>query len=146
MDTKIWGTPTSVTVKDISATGALVLNAKAATGTATAAKTFSIAVNIPTNCLIVACQLRNDVAITSSDGGTAYSAAFATGSTVAISTGTALTANTKVNKIFDVNAAAMITSNTTTITVTADSSKTFEAGGQVTAVVYYYSLTAMSSL
>ena len=142
----IWGTPTTVTVKDIAATGALVLNAKSATGTATAAKTFSIAVNVPTNCLIVACQLRNDVVLTSSDGGTAYSAAFATGSTIAISAATAFAANTKVNKIFDVNAAAMITSNTTTITVTADSSKTFAANGKVTAVVYYYSLTAMTDV
>jgi len=108
-----------------------------ATGTATAAKTFSIAVNIPTGAKIIGTQLKVGRVLTSSDGGTAFSAAFATGSTQACGTAIAFAAGTTQDTFFNPQAATPITTNTTTITVTADSSKTFEAGGTVKAIVYY---------
>lgn len=117
-----------------------------ATGTATAATTFSIAVNVPSGAVILGTQMRVDTALTSSDGGTAWSAAFATGSTAACATAVAIAKNSKSTLMFNPFAVTPITSNVTTITVTADSAKTFAAGGVVRAIVYYMDFDAMVSL
>lgn len=114
-----------------------------AQGTASAATTFSIAVNVPSGCVLVGTSLRVDTALTSSDGGTTFSAAYATGATQSIGTGIAFAKNTKKDAFFNPNAASPITSGTTTITVTCDGGKTFSAGGQVTAVCYYRALTSL---
>ena len=113
-----------------------------AVGTATAAKTFDIEVNIPSGAKIIGVQLRVDVALTSSDGGTAWSAAYIDGSTQSVASATALAKNTKVNTPF-ANTDTDIASAETDITVTCDDSKTFVAGGQVRAIVYYQEFTAM---
>ena len=142
-------TPIFTTIEEqseTSGTGGMELYMAEAIGTATAAKTFSIAVNIPTNCLILGTQLRVETALTTSDGGTTWSAAFATGSTAACATNALFAQNTKVNTFFNYNAATGITTGTTTITVTADSNKTFQAGGIVRAIVYYWTFVAMGSL
>jgi hypothetical protein len=129
-----------------SNTGGLKLQVADAVGTATAAKTFSIAVNVPAGSILLGCQLRVETALTSSDGGSAWSAAYATGATQAVATAAAFDLNTKVNTPFESSGTTPITSNTTTITVTADSNKTFAAGGKVRAIVYYMAFTAMDSL
>ena len=107
-----------------------------ALGTAIAAKTFSIAVNVPTGARIIGTQLKVMRVLVSSDGGTAFSAAFATGSTQACGTAVAYAAGTTQNTFFNPNAATPVTSAVTTITITGDSSKTFAAGGTVRAIVY----------
>ena len=125
-------------IADATYGGGLTRKAKAIQGTATAATTFAIAVAIPTGCKLLAVQLRVDVILVSSDGGTAFTAAFDTGSTTEIGAAIAFAKNTKVDKMLD-----EITSGTTGITVTADSAKTFAAGGKVTAIVYYEELSAV---
>jgi len=135
------GTFTSLTIT--GTTGAVVLTTAEAVGTATAAKTFDIEVNVPSGVKIVGSQIRVDTALTSSDGGTAFSAAFIDGSTIAVASAAAFAQNTKVNTLFNENASTLITSAETDITVTCDSSKTFIAGGQVRAIIYYQQLTAM---
>jgi len=119
-------------------TGGLALKTLEAVGTATAAKTFKIEVNVPTGTKIWGCQLRNDVALTSSDAGTAYSAAYSGGGSGVISSGTAFAKNTKENSF-----TSEVTTGETDITITCDDSKTFAAGGKVSAIVYYYEFTAM---
>jgi hypothetical protein len=108
-----------------------------ATGTATAAKTFSIAVNVPSGAKLLGCQLKVKKTLTSSDGGTVFDAAYATGSTQACGTSVAFAEGSTSNLFFDPYAATPITSGTTTITISGGSSSTFSAGGQVTAVVHY---------
>lgn len=111
--------------------------AKIATGTATAAKTFNITLNIPTGAKLLSVALSVITALTSSDGGTTWSAAYSGGNASAIVTGIALTKNSKANAIFNEFAASAITTNTTQITITCDATKTFIAGGQVRATIYY---------
>jgi len=119
-------------------TGGLHLKKVNAVGTATAAKTFAIQVNIPTGAKIFGCQLRNDVVLTSSDGGTTYSAAYSGGGSGVISSGTAFAKNTKENSF-----TSEVASGEADITITCDGGKTFAADGQIRAIVYYYEFTAM---
>jgi len=139
------GTADLSTVKILGTTGGITLKTSEATGTATAAKTFDIEVNVPNGAKIVSSQLRVDVALTSSDGGTTWSAAFIDGSTAAVAAAAAFAKNTKVNTFFDANATTDIASAETDIKVTADDTKTFVAGGKVTAIITYYEFTAMAN-
>jgi len=111
--------------------------------TALSGASGSIPVNVPIGAKLLGVQLRVDVAITSGDGATSWTAAYATGSTQSITTGQAFTKNTKVNKMFDPNVATPITTGTTTITITPNSG-TFSAG-VVRAVCYYETFTAMGN-
>lgn len=126
--------------------GGCNLKTAEATKTLTAATTGEILVNVPAGATIVGCQLRNDVVVTSGDGGTTYSAAYKTGATQAIGTGIAFAKNTKTNKMFDPNNATPITSGVTTVELTCDDAKNFAAGGVVRAIVYYFDFDAMASL
>lgn len=123
------------------ASGFLVLqSATASSGTLTGA-TDKIEVNIPSGAYIVACHLRVDVAVVN-DGDNTWAAAYSGGATAAIqAAGGAAAKNTKVNTFFDVNAATAITSAETDITLTPQIAN-FTAG-EITAVVYYYTLTAL---
>lgn len=127
----------------IGTTGGFNVKIAEATGTATAAATFDIEVDIPSGARILGCQLRVDTALTSSDGGTTWSAAFIDGSTSAVAAGAAFAQNTKVNTMYNANAANDIASAETDIRVTCDGGKTFVADGQVKAIVYYEDFTAM---
>jgi len=120
-------------------TGGFQLNVAESTGTATAAVSFDIPVAVPAGCWIQAVQLRVDTALTSSDGGTAWTAAYSGGLSAEIVAAQAFAKNTKANAIVP-----GITTAPTNITITADSAKTFEAGGVVRAIVYYRSLAAMA--
>ena len=139
------GTAVLSTAKILGTTGGITLKTSEATGTATAAATFDIEVNVPSGAKIVSTQLRVDTALSSSDGGTAWSAAFIDGSTASVASGAAFAKDTKVSTFFNANAATDITSAETDITVTADSAKTFIAGGKVKAIVTYYEFTAMGA-
>jgi len=103
--------------------------------------TDKIEVNIPTGAIIVATQLRVDVAVTNA-GDNTWAAAFSGGSTAAIqAAGGAAAKNTKVNTFFDANGATAIAASETDITLTPQGAD-FTAG-EITAVVYYYTLTAL---
>jgi hypothetical protein len=126
-------------------TGGLNLKKGEATTGALSGASGSCAVNVPSGALIIGSQLRVDTLITSGDGGTTWGAIYATGATQTIAANTtAFTANTKVNKFFDANAATPITSGQTTITV-APNSGTF-SGGVIRCITYYLDMTAMASL
>jgi hypothetical protein len=98
----------------------------------------TITLNIPSNAVLLAAQLRVDTAITSGDGGTAWSAAYSGGSTTAIASAKAFAKQTKASLI----QTGEITSDTTNVVITCDGGKTFSAG-VVRAIVYYRVLTAM---
>lgn len=142
-DSKV--TAVSLIEKGLAADGYGLLTLKSITTSKTMAggATEVIAVQVPSGAKIVACQLRNDVVVVGA-GATTYSAAYSTGSTQAISTGTAFSKNTKVNKFFDANADTDITTGLTDITLTPDAG-TLDTG-VVTAVVYYYELTILTSV
>jgi hypothetical protein len=127
----------------MASTGGLMTYYSEAVGTATAAATFDIEVNIPSGAKIIGVQLRVDTALSSSDGGTTWSAAYIDGSTASVASGKEFAQNTKQDTFFDAHAATDITSAETDITVTADGGKTFIAGGVVRAIVYYQTFTAM---
>lgn len=121
--------------------GLLTLKSKSAIKALTGGATEVIPVQVPAGAVIVACQLRNNTIVTATTGVT-YSAAYSTGATQTISTGTAYTKNTKVNTLFDTNAATAITTGATDVTLTPDAG-TLDTG-TVEATVYYYELTAMT--
>ena len=128
----------------IGTTGGFNIRIAEATGTATAANTFDIEVDIPSGARILGCQLRVDTALSSSNGGVSWAAAYIDGSTSAITTGQAFTLNTKANTMYNTNGANDIASAETDIRVTCDTAKLFVAGGQVKAIVYYEDFTAMA--
>lgn len=118
--------------------GGCLLKVAEATGTATAAATFNIAVNVPSGALLVGHQLRVDTALSNN-----WDAAYATGSTTAISTNSAKEKSTKVTDFINVNAATGITTDVTIITITRNGGGNFTAGGVVRAIVYYFNFDAM---
>lgn len=117
-----------------------------ALGVATAAGTFDIQVNVPIGARIIGCQLRVDTALTSSDGGTTWSAAYIDGSTQAIATGLAFAQLTKKDTMYDSFAASDIVATQADIRVTCDGGKTFISGGEVRAVVWYEDFSLMSDI
>ncbi len=134
--------PSFIVVDSTEGSGALTLHTTtASSGTLTGA-TDTIEVNIPANALLHSCQLRVDVAVTN-DGDNTWSAAYSGGATQEIAAAaTAAAKNTKVNTFFDAKAATAITSGETDITLTPQAAD-FTAG-EITAVCYYYTLTALT--
>ena len=132
-------------IRHTGTTGGFNERVSEATGTATAATTFDIEVNIPSGARIIGCQLRVDTALTSSDGGTTWTAAYIDGSTSQVGTALAFAKDTKKNTMYDVNLASDIASAETDIRVTCDGAKTFAAGGVVRAIVYYEDFTFMDN-
>lgn len=128
----------------IGTTGGFNIRIAEATGTATAANTFDIEVDIPSGARILGCQLRVDTALTSSNSGVSWAAAYIDGSTSAITTGQSFDQNTKTNTMYNANGANDIASAETDIRITCDTAKLFVAGGQVKAIVYYQDFTAMA--
>ncbi len=122
--------------------GLLVLKSISASKAFAGGATEVIPLQIPSGALIVAVQLRNDTTLVGA-GAASYSAAYSTGSTQAISSGTAFTKNAKVNKFFNVNANTAITTGATDVTLTPNAG-TLDTG-TVTAVAYYYQLTSITS-
>jgi hypothetical protein len=121
--------------------GGLTRRMATAQGTATAAATFNIAVQVPAGARILGVQLRVDVALTAGTG-VSWAAAYNTGATQAIATGKSFNINTKVNASFDHFTETDITTGATDITITCNAVN-FIAGGKITAVVYYEDLTTL---
>jgi len=135
--------PSLLLVDGTEASGGLTLKTFTASSGALTGATDKIEVNIPTGSVIVACQLRVDVAVTNA-GDNTWAAAYSGGSTAAIqAAGGAAAKNTKVNTFFDANTATAITASETDITLTPQGAD-FTAG-EITAVVYYYILTPLDS-
>jgi hypothetical protein len=107
-----------------------------ATATLSGAST-SIEVNVPSGAEIIGTQLRTDTAITSGDGATSFSAAFAGGMTDSICSAQPFTKNNKVT-----SRTSGLVASETDITITPNSG-TF-SGGVVRAVVYYSIFNALS--
>ena len=116
-----------------------------AVGTATAAQTFTIEVNVPSGARIIGAQLRVDVALTSGDGGISWEAELNGGVAHTLGGGYAFAKDTQGMLMFDENAAAAIGANETDIRITCDSAKNFQAGGKVRAIVYYQDLVPMDA-
>lgn len=123
----------------------LALKYKSASKTFAGGATEVIPVQVPAGAILIAALLRNDTTLVGA-GAASYSAAYSTGATQAISSGTDFVKNTKVTTPFVVQGggeATNITSGTTDITLTPNAG-TLDTG-TVTAVVYYYELTALTS-
>lgn len=123
-------------------TGSLVLQSVTASSGELTGATDTIEVDIPAGALLHSCQLRVDVAVTNA-GNDTWAAAYSGGSTAEIqAAGGAAAKNTKVNTFFDAFAATAITSGETDITLTPQGADF--TGGEITAVCYYYTLTALT--
>ena len=111
-----------------------------ATGTPSGTTTyFDIAVDVPSGCKLLGCQLRVDTALTA---GETWGAAYVTGSTTVLaSAGQAVAKNTKVNKMH----VDEITSATTKVRITRDAGNFTDATGVIRAIVYYETFTAMGT-
>ncbi len=101
--------------------------------------TGSIAVNVPAGARILGVQLRVDTEITSSDGGTTWTAVYVNTPTTAITSGELLTKSVVFKAVHPVYE---ITTGTVTITVSMNAGKLFSAG-VIRAIVYYEAIDAM---
>ena len=110
-----------------------------AVSSALSGATGSIAVNVPTGARILGIQLRVDTEITSSDGGTSWTAVYVNTPTTAICATQALAKSTRFNAV---HPAYEITTGTVTITLSMNAGKLF-AAGVVRAIVYYDAIDAM---
>ncbi len=124
---------------NMGTTGGYLRRTAEATGTAAAAATFNIATNVPTGARILGVQLHVDTALSNT-----WDAAYNTGSTQTIGSNSAAAKNTKLNKMFDCQAATPITSGVTDITITRNGGGSFTAGGVVRAIVYYEDFKIMA--
>jgi hypothetical protein len=113
-------------------TGGVIRTAKEATGTPSGTTTyFDIAVTVPSGAKLMGCQLRVDTPLTA---GETWGAAYTGGSTTGIAnTGTAVAKNTKISTMN----AGEITTNTTNVRITRDSSNFTNGVGVIRAIVYY---------
>lgn len=117
------------------------------TGTATAAGSFDVAVAVPADARIIGANLRVDTALASGDGGVAWNADYVDSSGLhqMIGRSLAFAQNTKHQQFYDPNADSPITDNETNVRISCVGG-TFNAGGQVTAVVYYQTITALADV
>lgn len=118
------------------------------THTTTNARTNVIAVQVPTDCTIIAVQVNNDTAIDGLDDATglvhitSYIVTTSGGVVEVVSSTMPLTANSKKNKMWG---SFLPTSGVTDITIDADEDNKFVAGGKVTVIVYYNELTSITN-
>lgn len=117
--------------------GGLVRKYYEALSGAMSSGTVTITMGIPANARLLGLQLKVKDLITSGDGGTTWAAAFAGGSTTAIGTGLAFTANTVANVLLG----AENTTAGTNIVITPNSG-TFSAGN-VLGIVYVEELDSI---
>lgn len=108
----------------------------------TASTTVSLAMEVPVGARIVGCQLRVDSALATGD---TWDAAYGGGSSASIAVGASVAKNTKVNTLYNANAASDITTNTLFVNITKNGGGTFTAQGTIRALVYYESLTALGN-
>lgn len=108
----------------------------------TASASISTAVQVPTGSRIIGAQLRVDSALAS---GELWDAAYGGGSSSTIATAQAVAKNTKVNTLYNANAASDITTNTLYVNITKNGGGSFTAQGTIRALVYYESLTTLGN-
>ena len=106
----------------------------------TATSTISTAVDVPTGSKIIGAQLRVDTALA---GGDLWDVAYGGGSASTIATSQAVAKNTKVNTLFNTNAATDITSAALFVNITKNGGGNFTAQGAIRALVYYQAMTAL---
>ena len=106
----------------------------------TATSTISTAVDVPTGSKIIGAQLRVDSALATGD---TWDAAYGGGSSSTIATSQAVAKNTKVNTLFNTNAATDITSAALFVNITKNGGGNFTAQGAIRALVYYQAMTAL---
>lgn len=132
-------------------TGTMTLKSIRKTHVTTNAQQNTITINVPAHTKIVACQLRNDTAIagTADIGGAPiadYTAEYNSGGISEVIAGTiALPQNTKVDAVFD-GSAGDVPNDVLTIMIDARVGNKFTAGGEITAIVYYFELTSMTDI
>lgn len=120
----------------------VALSTAEATANIEADASTTIPVAVPSGARLIGVQLRVDTALA---GGELWDAAFSGGSTTAIATACAVAKNTKVNLLYNANAATDITSGSTNIAITKNGGGSFTAQGTIRALVYYESLTALGN-
>jgi hypothetical protein len=116
-----------------------------AVGTAAAAQTFNIEVNIPSGAKILGCQLRVDTLLTSGDGGVSWEAEYVGGVVATLGGGYAFAKDTQAMLLFDTNAAVDVANAEVDIKITCNAAKNFQVGGQIRAIVYYQELIPMDA-
>ncbi len=124
-------------------TGGFTTTYKEVTGTATATASFNISLGIPVGSRILGAQLRVDNALTSSDGGTAFSATIVGGPTFDITASSPFDKNTKVSINID-NSVNPVAVPGIYVLIACTGGKTFAAGGVVRVIIYYETFTAMA--
>jgi hypothetical protein len=138
--------PSNISTQMTSPTagGYLDTKFKQAQGTATAGTFFDISLSIPAGVKLISTSLRVDTALSSSDGGTSFTAQFTGGNSNIVSSTGAFAQNTKVNKFHDTIGSE--TTTTTNLRITCNGSKTFASGGQITAVCYYQEIQSLNNV
>lgn len=124
-------------------TGGLKRLKSEVTADITAAATVTIQANIPTKAKLLGVQMRVDAALAA---GETWIAAYSGGASQNIVTDAAVAQNTKVNKVFDENAATAIVSGETDIAITKTGGGVFTAQGTLRAIVYYEEFTTLSNV
>lgn len=105
--------------------------------------TETIPVQVPSGVKVEAVSLRNDTLIVLGGGGVTYSAAFSGGGVTAYASGAILlTKNTKNNVVLEPNGGQVLTGGVTDLTLTPNAGTM--TSGTITAVVYYWELTALT--
>lgn len=120
----------------------VALSTAEATASITAAASVVISTAVPSGARLRGVQLRVDTALA---GGDLWDAAYSGGATQSIATAQAVAKDTKVNAMFNTNAATDITSSATDVTITKNGGGSFTAQGAIRALVYYESLTALGN-
>lgn len=130
----------TVSIKGAAASGGGFTRQLAeAVSTALSGATGSIAVNVPSGARILGVQLRVDTEITSSDGGTSWTAAYVNVPTTAICATQALDKSTRFNAV---HPAYELSTGTVTIALTMNAGKLFSAG-VVRGIVYFEAIDQM---
>jgi hypothetical protein len=121
--------------------GGIVIHNKTNSVDITAATSVDIDMNIPAGALILGTQL---IVTSALAGGDTWNALYKTGATQVIAGSTAVAKNTKVNQMFDANAATAITSGVTDITIDCDGAGSFTAQGTIRAITYYLDFSTIA--
>ena len=142
-DTRVKGSLSKKGTASTTGYGLMNISSISASKSMNGGATENIDIQIPLGAKVLGVSLRVDSAITFGGGGTSWDAAYNTGSTQVIVTSANKSKNTKVDVMFDSNAATDILTAATDITITPSAGTL--ATGVITAVAYYISLTSLTN-
>jgi len=129
-------------IKAAGTTGGYYLGVAETTVDITAAASCDILTQIPSGAKLLGAALRVESALAA---GETWSAAYNGGATQSIATaGQAVAKDTRIETMFDANAATAITSATTNIRITADAPN-FTAQGTIRGIIYYEEFVPMDT-